>query len=59
MIWVLFKLIWGNEERNEFRQHYCPNFEKKSRIEERGERNDVTDVGEKKKNFSNDITKTK
>ena len=42
---VLFKLIWKNEKRNEFRQHHCQNVEKKR---EREERNDVTDVGERK-----------
>ena len=32
---------------------------RKSRREERGERNDVMDVGEKKMNFDNDIAKKK
>ena len=56
MIWVLFKLIWENEERSEFCQHHCRNFEKKY---ERGEKNDVTDVGKRKGNFGNDIAKNK
>ena len=55
MIYVLFKLIWENEERSEFRQWCCRNFEKKY---ERGERNDVTDV-ERKRNFGNNIVENK
>ena len=56
MILVLFKLIWQNEERSKIWQHQCQNSEKKK---ERGERNDVTDMGERKRNFSNDIAKKK
>ena len=55
MIWVLFKLIWGNEKRSKFQKHHCRNSEKKY---ERGERNDVTD-GERKRNFGNDIVENK
>ena len=54
VIWVLFKLIWENEERSELQQHRCRNSEKKV-----GEKRKkwCDGCGREKKDFGNDIAK--